>query len=135
MKKLQASYNNDADKIIKEATQDKLVKNSNFLIDLAMVTTDTIPVPEETVTFDAAWNLPMQTFMQNGKKPFAKSMLTLTSNRYGARQAKLLCPPINNVLKISGSSRSSAMACSRCISLHVGTVKYLASIFLKTTLR
>ena len=58
MKKLQASYNDDANKIIKEATQDKAIKNSNFLINLAMVTTDTMLVLEEPMTFDAAWNHP-----------------------------------------------------------------------------
>ena len=58
MKKLQASYNNDATKVIKEATQVKVSKNLNFLINLAMVTTDTMPVPEEPVSFIEAWNHP-----------------------------------------------------------------------------
>ena len=44
MKKLQASYNEDANKLIEEATQDKAVENVNFLINLAMVTADTMPV-------------------------------------------------------------------------------------------
>ena len=70
MKKLQAFYNEDANKVIEEATQDKAIKNLNFLINLAMVITDTMPVPEEPMTF------PMQTLMQNGEKPFAKSSLT-----------------------------------------------------------
>ena len=47
MKKLQALYNDDTNKIIKEATQVKVSENLNFLIDLAMVTTLTMPVPEE----------------------------------------------------------------------------------------
>ena len=46
MKKLQALYNDDAKKIIKEAMQDNVVENLNFLINLAMVTTDTMPVLE-----------------------------------------------------------------------------------------
>ena len=58
MKKLQASINKDANKIIKEATQDKAVKNFNFLIDLAMVSTDTMLVPEEPTTFAKTWNHP-----------------------------------------------------------------------------
>ena len=42
MKKLQALYNKDANKIIKEAAQDKhAIENLNFLINLAMVTSDT----------------------------------------------------------------------------------------------
>ena len=55
MRKLQASYNEDANKIIKEATQDKnAIKNLNFLIDLTMVTSDTKPIPEEPMTFAKA---------------------------------------------------------------------------------
>ena len=58
LQKKQALYNEDANKVIKEATQDKTVKNLNFLIDLAMVTTDIIPVPEEPMTFAKALNNP-----------------------------------------------------------------------------
>ena len=55
MKKLQASHNNDASKIVEQATQGKsTIENLNFLIDLAMVTTDTKPVPEEPKTFTKA---------------------------------------------------------------------------------
>ena len=42
MKKLQASYNDDANKIIKEAMEEMVVQNLNFLIDLAMVTFNTM---------------------------------------------------------------------------------------------
>ena len=59
MKTLQALYNEDANIIIKEATQDKnAIKNLNFLIDVAMATSDTQPVPEEPTTFVKAWNNP-----------------------------------------------------------------------------
>ena len=76
MKKLKALYNDDTNKIIKEATQDKAIKILNFLIDLAMVTTDTILVPEETTTLLKLGIISMQTLVQNGKKPFAKSSPT-----------------------------------------------------------
>ena len=56
MKKLQASYNKDDNKSIKEATHDKVSENLNFLIDLAKVTTKTMPEPEEPASFDEAWN-------------------------------------------------------------------------------
>ena len=80
MKKLQALYNEDANKIIKEATQNKnAIKNLNFLIDLAMVTSDAIT---------------MQTLMQYVKKQLKRNLPTLASNRYGIRQAKSLCIPI-----------------------------------------
>ena len=59
MKKLQASCDDDANKIIKQATQEKSpIKNLNFLIDLAMVTINTKPIPEEPKTFTKAWNHP-----------------------------------------------------------------------------
>ena len=58
MKKLQALYNEDANKIIKKATQDKAIENLNFLINLAMVITDTMPASEEPMTFAKAWNHP-----------------------------------------------------------------------------
>ena len=54
MKKFQASYNDDVEKIINEATQDKVAENSNFLIDLAMITTDTMLVPVEPTSFNQA---------------------------------------------------------------------------------
>ena len=58
MKKLHASYNNDVNKIIKEAMQVKVSENLSFLVDLRIVTTNTMPVPEEPVTFNEAWNHP-----------------------------------------------------------------------------
>ena len=59
MKKLEASYNVDANNIIDQATNEKsVIKNSNFLIDLSMMTTNTKPVPEEPKTFSEAWNHP-----------------------------------------------------------------------------
>ena len=47
MNKLQASYSNDANKIIEQATQEKSVIKNKFFIDLAMETTDTKPAPED----------------------------------------------------------------------------------------
>ena len=56
MKKLQALYNDNANKIVKQATNVKsAIKNLNFLIDLSMVTTDTKCVPEEPKSFTQAW--------------------------------------------------------------------------------
>ena len=75
MKNLQASYNDDANKIIKGAMQDKVVKNLNFLIDLAMVTTNTMPVPEEPPLLIKLGIIPMQLLEKNGKKPFTRSLL------------------------------------------------------------
>ena len=60
--KLHALYNEDANKVVKEAAQDKSAKeNLNFLINLAtiaMVVEDTKPNEDEPQTFDDAWNHP-----------------------------------------------------------------------------
>ena len=59
MKKLQASFNDDANEIVQEAMNEKrVIKNLNFLFNLAMVTTDTKPVPKEPKIFTKAWNHP-----------------------------------------------------------------------------
>ena len=38
--------------------QKSAIKNLNFLLDLAMVSNDTKPVPEEPKTFNEGWNQP-----------------------------------------------------------------------------
>ena len=59
MKKWQASYNNDANHIDEHATKEKsAIKNSNFLINLAMVTSNTKPVSEKLKTLNKAWDHP-----------------------------------------------------------------------------
>ena len=56
MKKLQASYNDNANEIIEQAMNEKsAIEYLNFLIDLSVVTTNTKPVHEEPKTFDKAW--------------------------------------------------------------------------------
>ena len=61
MKKLQASYNDEANKVIKDSTHVIATKNLNFLINLAMVTTNYVPVPEEPASFNKALNHPNTT--------------------------------------------------------------------------
>ena len=59
MKKLQALYNNDANKIVDQGTQEKsAIKNLNFLIILVMVSSDTEPSLDEPQRFNKAWNHP-----------------------------------------------------------------------------
>ena len=59
MKKLKASYNDDANKIIEQATDEKsAIRNLNFLINLSILTTDIEPLSEEPKTFTEAWNHP-----------------------------------------------------------------------------
>ena len=56
MKKLQALFNDDANKIIEESIDVKTSENLNFFIDLAMITTESVSVPEEPTSFNKAWN-------------------------------------------------------------------------------
>ena len=59
MKRLQTLYNDDANKITKQATKEKsAIENLNSLINLAMVTNDTKPVPGEPQIVNKAWNHP-----------------------------------------------------------------------------
>ena len=59
MKKLQDAYNDNVNKIVKEAAQEKSTnKNFNFLIDLAMVARNTKPTEDKPQTFNKAWNHP-----------------------------------------------------------------------------
>ena len=68
MKKIQALHNDNANKIVEQATQEKnAMVHLNFLIDLAMVTTDAKPVPEEP-KIPKPGTIPMQILEQNGEK-------------------------------------------------------------------
>ena len=59
MKKLQVSSNNNVNKIIEQAMNEKgAIKNLNFLMDLSMVTTNIEYIPKEPKTFIKAWNHP-----------------------------------------------------------------------------
>ena len=62
MKNLQASCNEDANKFMEQAEQEKATKKHlNFFTDLAtftMITEDTMSMEEEPTTFYKAWNNP-----------------------------------------------------------------------------
>ena len=58
MKKLQASYKDDANKTVKQATEKSSIENLNFLIDLAIVFSDIKPNNDEPQTFNNGWNYP-----------------------------------------------------------------------------
>ena len=77
MKKLQALYNKDANKIVKKAAQDKSEKqNLNFLFDLAtsaMEAEDAKPTKDKPKTFRI---LLFSNYKENGKKLFERSLAT-----------------------------------------------------------
>ena len=77
MRKLQASYNDNAKKIVKEAGQKKAKENLNFLIDLAtiaMVAEDTKPMKNEPQAFNKPGIILIPSHKENGKRPFKRSL-------------------------------------------------------------
>ena len=77
MKKMQASYNDDAKKIVLQAAKEKsAVKNLNFLIDLVMATNYTKPVPEQPKPSMKLGTMPMKTLTKSVKKQIARTLLT-----------------------------------------------------------
>ena len=98
MKKLQASYN-DANKIIKKATQDKAIENLNFLINLAMAATDTIPVTEESMTFDEAWNHPNANSCAKWQEAIHKEFTNMNKQQVWHKTSKTLMPPNQRCVK------------------------------------
>ena len=84
VKQLQASYNDDANKIIKQAMNKKsAIENLNFLIDLSMVTTDNKPVLEEPKSFtkaDSTQCLRKQTSKTNGKNSHESQAIPQITN-------------------------------------------------------
>ena len=96
MKKLQVLYNDDTNKIIKKAMQIKVSENLNLLINLAMVTSITMPVPEEPASFNEAWNHPIATFCKKWKEAICKEFTNMSKQQVGTRLANL-CPLIGNV--------------------------------------
>ena len=81
MRKLQASYIDDTNKVIKEATQDKAIENLKFLVDLAVVTTDTMPAPEEPATFNEAWNHPNANSQEKWQEAICKEFADLNKQQ------------------------------------------------------
>ena len=116
MKRLQALYNDNANKIVKQ-------KKLYFLINFAMVTTDTKPVPEETKTFTKAWNHPNATSHAKWWEAMKKEFADMNKQQVWHKTSKVLCPPIKGVLKTSGFLWSNAMVCTGHVLLHVGTVR------------
>ena len=71
--KIQALYHDDSNKIGEQAMQEKnAIKNLNLLINLAMVTNDTKPVPEESHYSMNLEIIPTMILVINGKKQTTK---------------------------------------------------------------
>ena len=92
MKKLQASYNDDANKIIKESTDVKTSENLNFLIDLSMISTKSISVPEEPTSFNEAWNHPDITCREKWREVIRKEFANMNKQQVWQKTTKSLMP-------------------------------------------
>ena len=88
MKKLQASYNEDATKIIEEGTNVKTTENLNFLIDLAMITTKSLPVPEEPTSFNEAWNHPDITCREKWREAICREFAGMNKQQVWRKTTK-----------------------------------------------
>ena len=80
-------------KIMKEAMQVKFSKNLNFLIGLAMVTTNTMLVPEESVSFNEAWNHPSATSWEKWQEAICKEFANMNKQQVWHKTSKTLMPP------------------------------------------
>ena len=100
MKKLQALYNEDANKIIEEVTQEKnAIANLNFLINLVMVTSDTKPVLEEPMTFAKAWNHPNAHSHTKWQEAIKKEFADMNKQQVWHKTSKNLIPPNQRCVK------------------------------------
>ena len=99
MKKLQASYNHDANKIIEESTDVKTSKNLNFLIDLAMITTESVSVPEEPTSFNEAWNHADVTCREKWREAIRKEFTDMNKQQVWQKTTKSLMPANRRCVK------------------------------------
>ena len=94
MKKLQALYNDDDHKIVKQAMNEKsAIKNLNFLINLSIVSTDTEPVPEEPKTFTQAWNYPNINSLAEWSEVIKKKFANMNKQQVWCKTRKSIMPP------------------------------------------
>ena len=100
MKKLQALYNCNANKIIKQAINETgPIENLNFLINLAMVTTDTKPVPEEPKTFTKAWNHPNVNSCTKWQEVIKKEFAEMNKQQVWCKTSISFMPPNQRCVK------------------------------------
>ena len=93
MKKLQASCNNDASKIVKEAAHEKNTKeNFNIMIDLAMIASNTKPTKDEPWAFGKAWNHPNAESWSKWQETTLKEFNNMNKQQVWWKMHKLMPP-------------------------------------------
>ena len=119
MKKLQTMFNHDAHKIVKQATKKSAIKNINFLMDLAMVTNNTKPVPEEPKIFNETWHHPNKNSYKKWQEAIHKEFANINKQQILHMTHKNLMPPncrwVKNrwvfKIKCNGVYRACLVAC------------------------
>ena len=66
-------------------------------MDLAVVTTDTLLVPEEPMTFDKAWNHPNANASAKWQEAIHKEFANMNKQQVWHKKSKILMPPIYGV--------------------------------------
>ena len=98
MIKLQALYNNNANKIVKEAAQGKNVKeNLNFLINLAMIAVVTQPIEDEPQAFKKAQSHPNPESRRKWHEAIQKDFRDMNKQQVWREMHKSLMLPIVGV--------------------------------------
>ena len=115
MKKLQALYTKNANKIIEQATKEKsAIKNLNFLIDLVMVFSNIEPALDKPQTLNEAWNHPNKKSWRKWQEAIWKEFANMNKQQVWQKMLKSLmlsnCRYIKNdwVFKIKHNSMYQA---------------------------
>ena len=135
MKKLQALYNDDVIKVIKEALQEKVTKNLIFLIDLAMVTTNTMSVPEEHTSFNEAWNHPNTTSQEKWQEVICKEFVDMNKQQVWHKTSKTLLLPNRRCVKNKWVFKIKRNSVFWARFVECGHSQVPGSTFQKTTLQ
>ena len=73
--------------------QEEVVENLNILINLAKVTFDTMPVPEEPMTFNEAWNHLNAISHAKWQEAICKEFTNMNKQQVWHKTNKTLMPP------------------------------------------
>ena len=99
MKNLQALYNADANKTVKQATEEKCHLKFKFLNDLAMMTSDIKSKLEEPQMFNEAWNHPNEESHRKWQEATCKEFTDMIKQQVWQTTLKSLMLPSHRCIK------------------------------------
>ena len=103
----------------------KIVENLNFLINLAMVTTDIMLVSEEPMTFAKAWNHPNENSCAKWQETICKVFTDMNNQQVWRKTSKTLMPPnqwcVKNKLAFKINSQRCVLGTSCCMQVQSST--------------